>query len=75
MLEKFSEDRDATLISLSLDQTVTITESSFPSPSLTTLLAEMGGSLGLWLGVGVVQIMIYVSNVTNIRRIKNFAGH
>ena len=75
MLEKFSEDRDATLISLSLDQTVTITESSFPSPSFTTLLAEMGGSLGLWLGVGVVQIIIYVSNVTNIRRIKNFAGH
>ena len=70
VLEKVSKDRDASLISLSLDKTVTITESSFPAPSFTTLLAELGGSLGLWLGVGVVQIIIYVSNV-DIRKIVN----
>ena len=45
-----------TQFDLTFDQTVTITESFYPSPSFTRLFAELGGSLGLWLGVGAVQL-------------------
>ena len=45
---------------MTFDQTVTITESFYPSPSFTRLFAELGGSLGLWLGVGIVQLFSYL---------------
>ena len=45
-----------TQFDMTFDQTVTITESFYPSPSFTRLFAELGGSLGLWLGVGAVQL-------------------
>ena len=41
------------------DQTVTVTESFYPSLSFTKLFADLGGSLGLWLGVGIVQLFSY----------------
>ena len=43
--------------SLSLDQEVTIVEAYIPEFSLSSFFASLGGSLGLWLGVGVVQIL------------------
>ena len=49
-----------TQFDLTFDQTVTITESFYPSLSFTRLFAELGGSLGLWLGVGIVQILSYL---------------
>ena len=45
-----------TIIKLTLDQTVAITESFYSSLSWTKLFAELGGSLGLWLGVGMLQM-------------------
>ena len=48
-----------------LDQTVSITESSFPSPSLTKLLSELGGSLGLWLGLGLLQLCFSLIELIN----------
>ena len=33
-----------------------ITKTDFVSPSLATILADYGGSMGLWLGLGVVQL-------------------
>ena len=41
---------------MTFDQTVTVTESFYPSLSFTKLFADLGGSLGLWLGVGVLQM-------------------
>ena len=43
--------------SLFIDPEVTVTESYIPEFSLSTFIADLGGSLGLWLGVGAVQIM------------------
>ena len=45
-------------MSIIFDQVVNIQESIFPPPSLSTLLADLGGCLGLWLGVGIVQLCI-----------------
>ena len=62
-----SIDRNYSKVDLTFDQTVTISESYYPSPSLTVLLADMGGSLGLWLGVGIIQLFAYASNFANIK--------
>ena len=35
---------------------VTITEYYVPEFSISTFVADLGGLLGLWLGVGAVQI-------------------
>ena len=43
-----------------MDQTVTTTEYYFPEFSVVDFLANLGGSLGLWLGVGIIQIGVYV---------------
>ena len=62
-------DRSYTKFDLTFDQAVTVTESYYPSPSLTKLLAELGGSLGLWLGVGVVQLWLYATNFISIKKV------
>ena len=41
----------------SLKQEVEVTESYIPEFSVSTFLAGLGGSLGLWLGVGAVQLI------------------
>ena len=46
-----------TALDISLDRKVTITESFIPEFSLSSFFADLGGSLGLWLGVGVVQLL------------------
>ena len=40
-----------------LKQEVEVTESYIPEFSVSTFLAGLGGSLGLWLGVGAVQLI------------------
>ena len=49
-----------TQFDITFDQTVTITESFYPSLSFTKLFADLGGSLGLWLGVGIIQLISYL---------------
>ena len=48
---------DVSPIILVIDPNVVTTESYIPNFSLATFIADLGGSLGLWLGVGVVQIL------------------
>ena len=45
------------VIEVSLDPKVTITEAFIPDFSLSAFFADLGGSLGLWLGVGAVQLL------------------
>ena len=60
--------RKQTKVDLTFDQTVTITESHYPPPSFTRLLVDLGGSLGLWLGVGIVQLFLHVFSLLKILR-------
>ena len=61
--DEFTNNNITNFISIIFDQIVNIQESIFPAPSLTTLLADLGGCLGLWLGVGIVQLCIHGLNL------------
>ena len=50
------ETHEYTWIEFTFDQTVTVTRSFYPEISLTKFFADLGGSLGLWLGVGMLQM-------------------
>ena len=57
-----SDSREKCLKALALateevKQEVQVTESYIPEFSVSTFLAGLGGSLGLWLGVGAVQLI------------------
>lgn len=58
------------MIKLHFDQTVDIKEYYYPKFSLTTFLSELGGILGLWLGIGVMQIGGYGAIVMGYMKIK-----
>ena len=44
------------MLTLSFDDTVEITEYKYASLNFTKLCAEIGGALGLWLGLGIIQL-------------------
>ena len=48
---------DYTGFYLSINQELEVTEHYIPEFSVSIFLAELGGSLGLWLGVGAVQLL------------------
>ena len=56
----YQSQENETTFDLTMDQEVTVTESFYPSFSPLTFFTVMGGALGLWLGVGVVQVVSYV---------------
>ena len=56
-------------ITIAFDQTVDITETFYPSISFSELFSDLGGSIGLWLGAGLLQICFYfVDFIYYIRR-------
>ena len=46
-----------------IDQNVGVTEFFIPDFSVSTFFASLGGSLGLWLGVGAVQLCANVASL------------
>ena len=54
--------QDSTVLDLTVEEKVTVTESFYPSFSPLSFLTMMGGAVGLWLGVGLVQMMKYVAS-------------
>ena len=57
--QKWNQKNGNTTFDLTFDQKVIITESFYPSFSFTNLFSSLGGAMGLWLGVSVVQIFSY----------------
>ena len=41
---------------LTFDQSVVVTKTFYPSISVSKMFADLGGALGLWLGVGIIQM-------------------
>ena len=44
---------------------MTVTESFYPAFSPLSFVTVTGGALGLWLGVGVVQVVSYVASAAS----------
>ena len=66
--------RNFTKFEITFDKTVTVNRSFYPNPSIYHVVAELGGCLGLWLGVGIVQISLQGLNImgNTLQSVKNF---
>ena len=63
--EKRSEDW--TSLVFSFDPEVLVSVSQYPEFSWTSFFTDLGGSLGLWLGLGVSQILeFFLRNIYKI---------
>ena len=56
MTKENTED-NYSVFSFTFNQDIYIEESFIPPFSVSTFFADLGGSLGLWLGVGAVQLL------------------
>ena len=54
---------DGTSFDLTFDPKVTRTKSFYPPISYAKLFSQLGGTLGLWLGIGMMQMCITVTTV------------
>ena len=53
---------NSSTILLTFSSKVLVTKTDFPEFSLVSFLSEVGGSMGLWLGLGMVQVLELVIN-------------
>ena len=65
---KYIDNSKMTIFDFALDDTVTITEAFYPNFNFLAFLSDTGGAIGLWLGLGMVQLVQYV--VTGARILK-----
>ena len=58
--------KSSSRIGLTFNQAVTVRKSFYNSLSYSELFSALGGTLGLWLGVGIMQIIEHLANCRNI---------
>ena len=56
------EDFGYSKLEITLDQSVLITKSLYPPLSVSKLFSDFGGAMGLWLGLGAIQLFGYGVN-------------
>jgi hypothetical protein len=61
-LRSYVTDDKRTSVDIAFSQSVQVTTTNFLKPTLSTFLSDVGGSVGLWLGLGVVQAVQLVIN-------------
>ena len=62
-LDEKSGGLHGSTIDITFSEKVSIVITNFPKFNLALFLSSCGGSMGLWLGVGVVQIMEFVATM------------
>ena len=62
-ISKRKVDEDISSLDITFKQSITVKEYFYPQFSIPDFLSSMGGALGLWLGLGVLQL---VTNVVNL---------
>ena len=50
-------------MNFSFKQVVSVTEYFFPDFSFSEFLSSMGGAMGLWLGLGVLQLTTTIATI------------
>ena len=66
LISRRFRSRNYSTIDLTFDSAVSMKESFFAPLSMTELFSQLGGALGLWLGLGVMQIVEKASNFEEI---------
>ena len=61
MKHLLTDEDDHHRIEIMFSESLMVTRHSFPDASLTEGLASLGGSMGLWLGLGVLQLLQLVT--------------
>ena len=59
-------------LTISMDQTLLLHRSSFPPFNWATYLAALGGIVGLWLGLGIIQLLPIVGEKVDTQRKRLF---
>ena len=57
LAREWKKYEDFSLIDIAPSSLVLVTRTDFVKPPISSLVAEFGGAMGLWLGLGVVQLV------------------